>query len=215
MERQAVGEDRVETSLDQHDEIRPQRYALLYARGWSHGRRAAADAASCAVAADHERDTVSKTFQKSQLGDLCLAWCSFTAVPFPHARALPLNITGIGKCSAQRGTRCLWQVLGAARNKVPILSSISVTIETARRLSSNRGSISTTRRSRLSLDARKKNSSSITVKPCPRNARPPAKTVDPIPRTRLLTSDGCFRCPSLPMADVGYGAAVTGLPPRQ
>ena len=48
MERQAVGEDRVETSLDQHDEIRPQRYALLYARGWSHGRRAAADAASCA-----------------------------------------------------------------------------------------------------------------------------------------------------------------------
>ena len=38
MERQAVGEDRVETSLDQHDEIRPQRYALLYARGWSHGR---------------------------------------------------------------------------------------------------------------------------------------------------------------------------------
>ena len=64
MERQAVGEDRVETSLDQHDEIRPQRYALLYARGWSHGsRRAAADAASCAVAADHERNTVSKTFQ--------------------------------------------------------------------------------------------------------------------------------------------------------
>ena len=48
MERQAVSEDRVETSLDQHDEIRPQRYALLYARGWSHGRRAAADAASCA-----------------------------------------------------------------------------------------------------------------------------------------------------------------------
>ena len=38
MERQTVGEDRVETSLDQHEEIRPQRYALLYARGWSHGR---------------------------------------------------------------------------------------------------------------------------------------------------------------------------------
>jgi hypothetical protein len=29
MERQAVGEDRVETSLDQHDETRLQRYALL------------------------------------------------------------------------------------------------------------------------------------------------------------------------------------------
>ena len=29
MERQAVGEDRVETSLDQHDETRPHGYALL------------------------------------------------------------------------------------------------------------------------------------------------------------------------------------------
>ena len=40
---------------------------------------------------------------ESQLGDLCLAWYSFTAVPFPHAGALLLNITGIGITLLQVG----------------------------------------------------------------------------------------------------------------
>ncbi len=66
MERQAVGEDRVETSLDQHDEIRPQRYALLYARGWSHGSRRAGSR-RCILCVQSSRSISTSAFSSRRM----------------------------------------------------------------------------------------------------------------------------------------------------